>query len=110
MGRRILALCKTYWAILRPAFGNTGLSISSFPMAMACWSIVRRISTSLFVQAPFAVAHLKDQDVTIDFSEVTTPEDRVAMIATLPLTDNETWTPLPVGSVAMFAEGVYYPG
>ena len=70
-------------------------------------------STDLYFiirQAPFAVAHLKDQDVTIDFSEVTTPEDRVAMIATLPLTDNETWTPLPVGSVAKFAEGVYYPG
>ncbi len=60
-------------------------------------------------QAPFAVAHLKDQDVAVDFSEVTTPNDRVALIATLPLTDNETWTPLPVNSVALFADGVYQP-
>ncbi|MFA7280677.1 MAG: class II glutamine amidotransferase [Sterolibacterium sp.] len=59
-------------------------------------------------QAPFAVAHLKDQDVAVDFSEVTSPEDRVALIATLPLTDNETWTPLPIDSVVMFAEGAYY--
>lgn len=59
-------------------------------------------------QAPFAVAHLKDQDVTVDFSEVTSPEDRVALIATLPLTDNETWIALPVDRVAMFAEGAYY--
>jgi len=60
-------------------------------------------------QAPFTVAHLKDQDVAVDFSELTTPDDRVALIATLPLTDNETWTPLPVDRVAMFAEGSYHP-
>jgi len=60
-------------------------------------------------QAPFAVAHLKDEDVSVDFSEVTTPDDRVALIATLPLTDNETWLPLPVDRVAMFSEGRYYP-
>ncbi|MEI7612249.1 MAG: class II glutamine amidotransferase [Betaproteobacteria bacterium] len=63
----------------------------------------------LIRQAPFAVAHLKDEDVAVDFSEVTSPDDRVALIATLPLTDNETWLPLPVGRVVMFADGVYYP-
>jgi len=47
--------------------------------------------------------------VTVDFSEVTTPDDRVALIATQPLTDNETWTPLPGNGVAMFADGVYCP-
>ena len=61
-------------------------------------------------QAPFAVAHLKDQDVAVDFNELTTPDDRVALVATLPLTDNEVWTPLPVGHVVMFADGAYYPG
>lgn len=61
-------------------------------------------------QAPFAVAHLKDQDVAVDFNELTTPDDRVALIATLPLTDNEVWTPLPVGQVVMFADGAYFPG
>ncbi len=59
-------------------------------------------------QAPFAVAHLKDQDVAVDFNEVTSPDDRVALIATLPLTDNEEWTPLPVDRVVLFAEGAYY--
>ena len=57
-------------------------------------------------QAPFAVAHLKDQDVAVDFNELTTPEDRVALIATQPLTDNETWVPLPVDRVTLFADGV----
>jgi glutamine amidotransferase len=56
-------------------------------------------------QAPFAVAHLKDQDVAVDFSELTTPEDRVALVATQPLTDNETWAPLPVDRVTLFADG-----
>jgi predicted glutamine amidotransferase len=57
-------------------------------------------------QAPFAQAHLKDQDVTVDFSDVTSSEDRVAVIATLPLTDNETWAAMPAGTLWWFAEGV----
>jgi len=56
-------------------------------------------------QAPFAQAHLKDQDVTVDFTEMTMPEDRVAVIATLPLTDNEAWTLMPAGTLWWFAEG-----
>ena len=56
-------------------------------------------------QAPFAEAHLNDQDVSVDFSEVTTPDDRVAVIATLPLTDNETWTTMPAGTLWWFADG-----
>ncbi len=56
-------------------------------------------------QAPFTVAHLKDQDVSIDFSEVTGAGDRVALIVTQPLTDNEIWTPLPIGRVVRFVDG-----
>jgi glutamine amidotransferase len=69
-------------------------------------------STDLYYiirQAPFALAHLKDQDMTVDFNELTSPDDRVALIATLPLTDNEVWMPLPVDRVVMFADGVYQP-
>ena len=57
-------------------------------------------------QAPFAVAHLKDQDVSVDFSEVTNPDDRVAVIATLPLTDNEAWITLAPGMLTLFHDGV----
>jgi glutamine amidotransferase len=56
-------------------------------------------------QAPFSVAHLADQDFTVDFSEVTTPDDRVAIIATVPLTDNEAWTIVPPGVLLMFEDG-----
>lgn len=57
-------------------------------------------------KAPFAVAHLADEDVSVDFAELTTPSDRVAVIATTPLTDNEEWTTMPPGSLWLFEEGV----
>lgn len=56
-------------------------------------------------QAPFAVAHLCDQDLSIDFREVTTPDDRVAVVATVPLTDNERWETMPRGSLWLFHDG-----
>ena len=56
-------------------------------------------------RAPFAEAHLIDQDVTVDFSRVTTPNDRVAVIATLPLTDNETWTTMKPRELLVFRHG-----
>jgi glutamine amidotransferase len=56
-------------------------------------------------QAPFAEAHLKDQDLTVDFREVTGARDRVAVIATLPLTDNEQWTTMPAGTLWRFIDG-----
>lgn len=56
-------------------------------------------------KAPFATAHLSDQDVTVDFARLTTPEDRVAVIATTPLTDNETWTAIPPGTLLSFRHG-----
>lgn len=65
-------------------------------------------STNLFYivrRAPFAAAHLIDQDITVDFKEKTSPNDRVAIIATQPLTDNETWTQIKPGQLIVFREG-----
>jgi len=56
-------------------------------------------------KAPFRTAHLVDEDYSVDFSLVTTPRDRVAVIATVPLTDNETWTPIPPGELLAFKDG-----
>ncbi len=56
-------------------------------------------------QAPFGEAHLLDQDMAIDFAAVTTPNDRVAVIATLPLTRNEHWQQLAENELVMFAQG-----
>lgn len=56
-------------------------------------------------QAPFSKAHLIDEDITVDFREVTTPDDRVAVIASKPLTDNETWSRMAPGNLLIFTEG-----
>jgi glutamine amidotransferase len=67
-----------------------------------------RCATSLcFIvrKAPFAAAHLIDHDVTVDFAELTTRDDRVAVIATTPLTDNEEWTQIPPGRLVVFHDG-----
>lgn len=61
--------------------------------------------TYVLRRAPFPKAHLIDQDVTVDFSEVTTEKDQVAIITTLPLTDNEVWTPLKPGALLVFRDG-----
>lgn len=56
-------------------------------------------------KAPFGQAQLIDDDITIDFSEVTTPNDQVAVIATLPLTHNEQWTQLAQNEITLFQGG-----
>jgi predicted glutamine amidotransferase len=57
-------------------------------------------------QAPFAAAHLIDEDMTVDFRELTSPSDRVAVIATTPLTDNEVWTQIQPGELLVFQDGL----
>lgn len=61
--------------------------------------------SSIVRKAPFKVAQLKDQDLSIDFSAVTTSHDRVAVIATNPLTDNEAWITHAPGTLLLFSEG-----
>ena len=55
--------------------------------------------------APFGVATLLDQDVEIDFSSQTTPNDVVTVIATQPLTGNETWQKIMPGEWRLFCLG-----
>lgn len=54
---------------------------------------------------PFQPAQLIDLDVEVDFSELTTPEDRVAVITTEPLTQNEVWTAFQAGEMILFQHG-----
>jgi glutamine amidotransferase len=56
-------------------------------------------------QYPFVTAQLSDEDVSVDFSQVTTPEDRVAVIVTEPLTTNEVWTQFMPGELKLFVDG-----
>ena len=54
---------------------------------------------------PFKPAQLIDLDVEVDFSQVTTPEDRVAVITTEPLTQNEVWQAFQPGEMILFQYG-----
>jgi glutamine amidotransferase len=65
-------------------------------------------STKLFYLVrsyPFAQATLADDDLSVDFSQVTTPNDRVAIIVTEPLTTNETWQQFHAGELKTFVDG-----
>jgi glutamine amidotransferase len=60
-------------------------------------------------QYPFDTACLSDEDLSVDFSKVTTPRDRVAIIVTEPLTTNETWTDFAPGELKLFVDGLPLP-
>ena len=56
-------------------------------------------------RAPFTTATLSDDDVTVDFSQVTTPQDVVTIVSTEPLTLNEEWRSLEVGEALLLQRG-----
>ena len=65
-------------------------------------------STSLYYlerQHPFAEATLTDDDLSINFAEHTSSNDRVVMVATAPLTNNEAWTAFAPGELNVFVGG-----
>jgi glutamine amidotransferase len=55
--------------------------------------------------APFGKASLIDAEVMVDFKEETTANDIVSIIATKPLTDDETWHKMSAGQWQLFCLG-----
>ena len=58
-------------------------------------------------RAPFGAATLVDDDLTADFSRETSPDDVVTVVATKPLTRDETWTTMSPGTFATFRKGEF---
>ncbi|MDO4705322.1 class II glutamine amidotransferase [Allofranklinella schreckenbergeri] len=58
---------------------------------------------------PFHSLTLSDEDLTVDFSQRNTPDDRMAIVVTAPLTQNEQWTPFAPGELKVFVDGVLQP-
>jgi predicted glutamine amidotransferase len=56
-------------------------------------------------QHPFRAAHLQDEDMSVDFAQLTTPHDRVAVVVTQPLTADEAWQPFLPGELKVFVDG-----
>ena len=55
---------------------------------------------------PFGAPVLADKDLMVDFAPHTGPGDRVAIVATQPLTRNEDWQAMAPGQLLAFAGGV----
>jgi glutamine amidotransferase len=112
---------------LRERFGDTApampvlrAAIADLVAIIAChgtFNMMLSDGTALFAhcstklcyvvrQYPFAAACLADEDLSVDFSQVTTPNDRVAIIVTTPLTTNETWTEFAPGELKVFVDGL----
>lgn len=56
-------------------------------------------------QAPFGEAKLSDGEMTINFQDVTSENDKVTVMATIPLTENETWQQFAVDECLIFCDG-----
>ena len=56
-------------------------------------------------QAPFNQASLKDTELTVNFAKETTDSDLVTIIATEPLTQNESWSQHKSGEFRAFLQG-----
>jgi glutamine amidotransferase len=56
-------------------------------------------------KAPFGKASLIDAEIHVDFNQETTPNDVVTVIATQPLTDDETWQIMAPGQWHLFCLG-----
>jgi len=54
---------------------------------------------------PFTRASLQDDDVTVNFAELTLPSDRVAIVVTEPLTSDEAWQAFAPGELRVFEAG-----
>ncbi len=54
---------------------------------------------------PFSEVHLKDDDVTVNLAQLNSPEDRLAIVVTEPLTTDEDWTAFEPGELNVFVDG-----
>jgi glutamine amidotransferase len=61
--------------------------------------------TYLTRRAPFGTATLIDEDLRVDFAAETTPNDLVSVIATRPLTRDETWFDVAPSTFLVFRRG-----
>ena len=56
-------------------------------------------------RAPFGEATLVDKEMSVDFGTETTPNDIVTVVASSPLTDNETWNCVSKNQLMCFHKG-----
>ncbi|MYM22429.1 class II glutamine amidotransferase [Duganella sp. FT135W] len=83
-------------------YGPFNFILSNGDLLFAHCSTELHVVTRAF---PFSVAQLVDCDLSIDFSRHNQRDDRIAVIATQPLTSNEHWTRFAEGELKLFVAG-----
>jgi glutamine amidotransferase len=71
----------------------------------ALWAHCSTHLHALERQHPFSAATLADEDLSVDFAALTTPNDRISIVATEPLTAGEAWQTMAPGELALFVGG-----
>ena len=89
-------------ALVIAAHGTFNFMLSN---GQALWAHCSTNLHHLIRQHPFTRASLRDDDVTVDFADLTAPTDRVAIIVTEPLTLDEAWQPFAPGELRVFVDG-----
>jgi len=99
-----LALAETLAELLPniTARGNFNFVLSN---GEALWAHCSTRLHYISRQHPFAAARLQDDDVRINFAQHTGAADRVAVVATEPLTADEAWTSFSPGELKVFVDG-----
>ena len=82
--------------------GNFNFMLSN---GEALWAHCSTRLTYVVRQHPFGQARLQDDDISVNFAELTTPQDRVAVVVTEPLTRDEEWIRFAPGELKVFAGG-----
>jgi len=84
------------------AHGTFNMLLSN---GQALWAHASTQLYSLQRAHPFRSARLADEDLSVDFSDHTTPRDKVVVVATEPLTAGEDWLPFAPGELRVFVGG-----
>ncbi len=89
-------------APLAAAHGTFNFMLSN---GQALWAHCSTHLHYLVRRHPFATASLQDEELTVDFTELTSVHDRVAIVVTEPLTRDEPWQAFAPGELRVFVAG-----
>ena len=85
------------------AYGTFNMLLSN---GQALWAHGSTKLHYLVRQHPFGRVQLQDEDMSVDLAPATTAQDRVAVIATEPLTRDEAWVAFEPGQLKVFVDGL----
>jgi predicted glutamine amidotransferase len=91
---------------LVPAIASHGPFNLLLSNGQALWAHCSTALTWVERAHPFRAATLADDDVSVDLAALTTPSDRVAVVATEAMTRNENWRAMQPGELRAFVAGV----